>query len=66
MGRWTDPAQYALYRGDELLHIGTAREIADAHGVRVETVRYYGTPTWRRRSGPNGLRLVRIDGDESP
>ena len=41
--------EYAMYKGDELLHIGTIDEIAKAHGVLKETIRFYATPTYQRR-----------------
>lgn len=42
-------AEYAMYKGEELLHIGTAAEIAKARGVKVNSIRYYKTPTYRKR-----------------
>ncbi len=42
-------SDYAMYKGDELLHIGTIEEIAKAHGVLQQTIRFYTTPAYRRR-----------------
>lgn len=42
--------EYALYKGDTLLHTGTLDELAKKHGVKVETIRFYTTPAHRRRS----------------
>lgn len=36
--------EYALYKGEELLTMGTKREIAEQLGVSPSTVGYYGTP----------------------
>ena len=56
------PAQYALYKGDELLDIGTVREIAGRRGVKPDTISYYARPAYQRKgSGNNRLLLVRID-----
>lgn len=38
--------EYALYKGDELLAMGTKREIAEQLGVSPSTVGYYGTPVY--------------------
>lgn len=34
--------EYALYKGEELLAMGTKREIAEQLGVSARTVGYYG------------------------
>lgn len=34
--------EYALYKGEELLAMGTKREIAEQLGVSPSTVGYYG------------------------
>lgn len=36
--------EYALYKGEELIAMGTKREIAEKLGVSPSTVGYYGTP----------------------
>ena len=41
---------YALYRGDELLDVGTANEIAKRRNVKPETIRFYATPSYQRQS----------------
>lgn len=41
--------EYALYKGEELLHIGTIAEIAEKEEVKRDTIKFYGTPTYRRR-----------------
>lgn len=40
--------EYALYKGDELLAMGTKREIAEQLGVSPSTVGYYGTPVYSK------------------
>jgi len=54
---------YALYKNDELLVIGTTKEIAKFRNVKVETIRFYRTPTYKKRCGnsKNRLELVLVD-----
>lgn len=40
---------YALYKGNELLDMGTAEEIAARRGVKPETIYYYATSRYRKR-----------------
>lgn len=62
---------YALYRGEELLAIGTIREIATELKIKEGTVRFYQTPRYKRRleSRKNGKfekqrSLVNLEGEE--
>ncbi len=43
--------EYALYKGEELLRLGTLKEIAEAENVQVKTIQFYMTPTYKRRIG---------------
>ncbi|WP_247915395.1 hypothetical protein [Streptococcus salivarius] len=52
--------EFALYKGEELLAMGTKREIAEQLGVSASTIGYYGTPVYARRTSENGRRLVEI------
>jgi DNA-binding CsgD family transcriptional regulator len=52
--------EYALYKGEELLAIGTKREIAEQLGVSVNSVSHYGTPVYARRTSENGRGLVKL------
>lgn len=53
--------EYALYKGEELLAMGTKREIAEQLGVSPSTIGYYGTPVYARRtSDSKGRRLVEL------
>lgn len=52
--------EFALYKGEELLAMGTKREIAKKLGVSASTVGYYGTPVYARRTSENGRRLVEL------
>lgn len=54
--------EYALYKGDELLAMGTKEEIAKKLGIKRNTVEFYGMPAARKRiKGKNGKILIRID-----
>lgn len=52
--------EYALYKGDELLAMGTKCEIAEQLGVSASTIGYYGTPVYARRTSDNGRRLIEL------
>lgn len=54
-----EPAEYALYKGEEILIVGTIDEIAEARGVKRETLFHYGTPAYSKRS-KNGMRLTKL------
>lgn len=51
---------YALYRGDKLIGIGTKTELADAHGVKPETIYFYSTPSYKKRFKNDSRRLVAV------
>lgn len=40
---------YALYRGDELVDIGTANELAKRRGVKPDSIRFLATPSYIKR-----------------
>lgn len=53
-------SQYALYKGEKLVGIGTKKELAELLKVRVETITFYTTPTHRKRC-KNGYCVVKIE-----
>lgn len=57
--------EYALYKGDELLMIGTIREIAKSQNVKERTLYFYKTPSYLKRrsksSTGNYKVLVKLD-----
>lgn len=53
--------EYALYKEDRLLAAGTAKEIAEQLGIAESTVRFYGTPSQRRKTSPRARRLVVVN-----
>ena len=44
-----DDREYALYKGEELLRIGTLKEIAESENVKLETIQFYMKPVYKRR-----------------
>lgn len=57
--------EYALYKGDELIEIGTVKEIARNLGLKESTIRHYGKKAHIKRSekrkGGNFKRLVKLE-----
>ena len=54
--------EYALYKGEECLAIGTIKEIAKKMGVKDKTIYFYTTKTYKKRvkKGKNRRELVFI------
>ena len=66
-----EKAEYALYKGDTFICMGTIKEIAKKMGVTKKTVYWWGSPAARRREGknkfkktPNRKLLIKIEGEE--
>lgn len=63
-------AEYALYKGDALLCVGTAQEIADEMCVTLKTVYWWNSPTnkvnrvSKKRKVNNRKYLIRIEDDD--
>jgi hypothetical protein len=51
---------YALYKGNEYICDGTAYQIADKTGLKIQTIRHYNTQAYRDRVSEQGKRLVKI------
>lgn len=41
---------YALYKGDKFIDLGTAKELADKLGIKVRSLLFFATPTYRKRT----------------
>lgn len=55
-------SEYALYKGDELLSIGTVNELAEVLRVKESTIRFYMSHAYAKRTSErNGRRLVKLD-----
>lgn len=54
--------EFALYKGEVLLTYGTKEEIAKERNVKVASISFYGSPTYKKRtSEEKGLRLVELE-----
>jgi len=51
---------YALYKGEQLIADGTIKEIAKKLGNSEKTIRFFATPSYKKRVSENGRRLVRL------
>ena len=53
--------EYALYKGDQFLAIGTSRELANYLGVSYETIKFYTSKKYQKRcSGDNHYVVVNL------
>ncbi|HEM2758157.1 TPA: hypothetical protein U0600_000609 [Streptococcus suis] len=53
--------EYALYKGDKLLAIGTTKELAEQFGVKVSTIHFYKSPAYIKRTNEmKARRLVEV------
>ncbi|APH04930.1 hypothetical protein [Bacillus weihaiensis] len=54
--------EYAVYKGEDLLAIGTAKECAETLNVAAETIYYYTTSAYKRklekRKNPDNCRVA--------
>lgn len=53
--------EYALYKGDEILAIGTIEEIAKKMKVDYRTIKFYTTKTWKKRSKGSFKRRTMVE-----
>ena len=51
---------YAIYKGDNFLRSGTKYQLANYLGVKLRTIDFYLTPTYKKRSkeGKNRINVV--------
>ena len=52
--------EYALYKGEEILAMGTIFEIALEMGVTVETIKDYGCNSYKKRLAKRKKQPARI------
>lgn len=41
--------EYALYKGDEFIDLGTVAELAKRNGLSESTIRFYSRPAYLKR-----------------
>lgn len=56
--------EYAVYKGDEFLAIGTTKELSKKLNIKEETIRKYATNWAKKRSKGNSLIVFRVEEDE--
>ena len=56
--------QYALYKGDTFIDIGTKEYLANKIGVDTKSIEFYMSPTYQRRNNYKGWVVIRIEEDE--
>lgn len=49
---------YAIYRGDDLLMVGSVNEIADYLGIKPKSVYFLSYPSYHKRCEGSQVRLV--------
>lgn len=54
---------YSVYKGDKEIAFGTLEEIASKLKIKVDSVKFYATPTWINRTSDNARRLVKVEVD---
>lgn len=54
---------YAMYKGDKCLGVGTVEELSKQLNVIEKTIRFYLTPSYRKRfiKGKNRRELIIVD-----
>lgn len=56
--------EYAVYKGDDLLCIGTAEECAESLNVAPKTVLFYQYPSYQKRAKNTENRRIAIPLEE--
>lgn len=56
--------EYALYKGEQMVAIGTINEIAAERGVKPATIKFYKYGAYQRRTKSevnNRLQLIKLE-----
>ena len=58
-----DLNNYALYRGDEFITVGTVKELAEFMGVKEASIRFWSYPSYlnRIKSYEHSIRVIKIE-----
>lgn len=61
--------EYAMYKGENLLGIGTRDELAKLHGVKKKTIHYYTTQAYRnkvsnRKNAKNYITVEKMEDED--
>lgn len=55
---------YALYRGDTFIDLGTKQYLAKLLNVKIATISYYMSSTYRKRTNDQGYLVIKIEGND--
>ncbi|WP_308422478.1 hypothetical protein, partial [Enterococcus wangshanyuanii] len=55
--------EYAVYKGDDLVAVGTKQECANQLNVKQSTIEFWATPSNLKRDKGKRTVAVRMDGD---
>lgn len=53
--------EYAVYKGEEILAIGTAKEIAKQLKVKERTIYFWSMPSHQKRNKKNAKFAIRLE-----
>ena len=53
--------EYAVYKGEECLAIGNIYQLAQKLNVKVKTIQFYTTPTYKKRCKKSKNRKVLVE-----
>lgn len=57
-------AEYAVYRGDEFINLGTSKELAKELNIEMKSFYYLMSKQYRKRMKENWLVAFRIEEEE--
>lgn len=49
---------FGVYKGDKFITVGTADECAEVLNVKPDSVKFYASPTYKKRNKEDGNSLV--------
>lgn len=52
--------EYALYKGEEIIEIGTIKEIAKSQNVKEKTILFYQSPAYLRRHSKSHIGNYKV------
>ena len=58
---------YAVYKGDKFIDLGTKNEFATKLNVKLKTINFFLTPTYKKRieNSKDRIIVIRIEDDEN-
>lgn len=56
--------EYAIYKGDKFIMIGTAEEIAKKMNIKKSTVYFWCSPAYKKRGTYNKKIVIPLDDEE--